>query len=110
MPPKKTYFLVSVNNPARDVTAGRVFDIPTSRQAAELIVDGTHVFASPEDIERWQEIQDRQAHELVEAEYARKQQFALPREMQDVMRVAAESLRARNQEPPPAKQRKEQEK
>jgi hypothetical protein len=105
LPKQPVYYLVSIENTDKNITGGRVMDIPTAKQAAELMVSRTHVLASPADIERFHADLQRQSDELAEAEYKRKQQFGMPKELGDLIRLATDQRRAelaREEAPPPA--------
>lgn len=98
LPQQEIYYLLSLDNPDKDVAAGRVFEVSSRERAADFIVGRTHILAPLEAIAAFKAAQAQAFQDLAKSEYERKQQFALPREMQDVMRVAAESIKARNEE------------
>lgn len=100
LPPSEMYFLISISNPDKGTTAGQVFAIADPKQAARRIVERTHVMASPADIERFHANQERQDQELAEMEYARKQQMGMPKEVQDLIKLAAASVRQDPAQPP----------
>jgi len=94
LPRQRMYFLVSIDNQEKDVGAGRVMDMADPKQVARRIVERTHVLASPEQIAEWEAQQKAQGEQLAEAELNRKGQLAMPKELQELVRMAAEGVRA----------------
>jgi len=104
LPKARIYYLVTIDNPEKDVAAGRVMDFGDSKQAARRIVERTHVLATAEQVAAWQAQQQKQVEELAEAELNRKGQLAMPKELQDLVRLAAQSVQKQTEPaPPPAK-------
>lgn len=101
LPRQKIYYLISIDNPEKGTTAGRVMDVADAKQAAKLIVGRTHVVASPADVERFESAEKLAAEELAEIEYRRKGQLAMPKELQDLVKMAA-----RREEPDAKKKEK----
>lgn len=85
------FFLTSLDNSQKGggVIAGRFFDIPTREQAARLIADKTHRLSTPEEIEQFHSDLKRRTDELAAIELSRKQQFAMPQELQTLVASAA---------------------
>jgi hypothetical protein len=104
LPHKQIYFLVSLDNPDKDITGGRVVDVNNATQAAELIVGRTHKLASEDDIDRFKADEKRNADELAAIEFKRKGQLAMPQELQDLVRMATRAVDPAS----PEKKKKEQ--
>jgi hypothetical protein len=92
LPPQKIYYLVSLDNPDKNITGGRVLDVATARQAAELIVGRTHRPADPADIERFRADEKRLSEEYAAAEYKRRGNLAMPEELQELVRMAIRNV------------------
>lgn len=67
--------------------AGRVSEAPR-KVAAEWIVQGTHRVATPEEITKHDQAAAEQAKAIAAAEYKRKQNFALPEELTNLITAA----------------------
>jgi len=89
---QQVYYLISLDNPEKGITAGRVMDLSDCKQAARRLVERTHALATPEQIAEHLAAQQRQVEQLAEAEQARKSQLAMPKELQDLVRLATQSV------------------
>ena len=92
LPRQRIFYLVSIENPDKGITAGRVMDLSDPKQVARRIVERTHILASAEQIAAHQADQERQSEELAAVELARKGQLAMPKELQDLVRLATRNV------------------
>lgn len=83
------YYLTSIDNPEKGSTPGQVADIAKSGEAARRLVERTHRVATEAEIFRFTENLKRQTDELAQIDIARKQQFAMPTELQTLITTAA---------------------
>lgn len=100
---KGPYYLVSLDHPEKGITSGRVVGMADPGYAAKLIIDRTHRLATREEIAASQQDLARRTEQLAVETLAKKQKFALPQDLQDLVRVAAESIKnqgAANEAPP----------
>ena len=102
LPRQRIYYLVSIDNPDKGITAGRVMDLSDAKQVARRIVERTHVLATAEQIAAHQVDQERQSEELAAVELGRKGQLAMPKELQDLVRLATRNAAPDQPQPQPA--------
>ncbi len=86
------YFVTSVTNlnTAGGVTAGRICDVPVKRQAARLVATGTHRISTPAEIQQFHAELKAAGEVYAKIAMDRKQQFALPEDLQALIRLAVE--------------------
>lgn len=91
LPPDEVLFVTSLDNPERagGVTAGRVSEV-RRKHAAELIVMNTHRLSTPEEITAYHTEAKVRSEDIAEKEYQRKQNFALPREVANLVAAAVQ--------------------
>jgi hypothetical protein len=102
MPKAPVYYLMSLDNSEKGTTAGQVCDIADKKLAARRLVEKTHRMATPEEAERYVAHVKRQTEELAQIEIQRKQQFAMPQDLQTLIQTAAQLVAQqaeRNQNP-----------
>jgi len=105
LPNEKVFYLTSLNNADKGTTAGRVCDMTNRKEVARRIVEATHRLSTPAEIERFHADQKRQTEELAEIELKRKQQFAMPQELQTLVAMAARGAIAENETKKPTKEK-----
>lgn len=88
------FFLTSLQNEevAGGLVGGVVCDIPNRNQAARLVAGGTHRASTTEEIQQYFANDERAVKECAAIEMKRKQQFAMPQELQTLVAAAAASL------------------
>jgi hypothetical protein len=91
----ETVYIVSVDNQVRGTSAGMVCAC-TREVAARRIFEGTHRLAAEEEIAAYLASEDAERRRIVEEEYRRKQQFALPSELAELVRLAVEQRSGRS--------------
>jgi len=77
--PEETW-LISLDNREKGSTSGRVVQA-TRDTAAKLIFERTHRVATENEIRAYLSEQEKVREGILEAEYQRKQHFALPKEL-----------------------------
>jgi hypothetical protein len=89
LPEGPIVYLISLDNPEKGITAGRVMDMSDRKMAARRIVERTHELAKPHDIARFQAVQQKQLEDCAETEQDRKGQLAMPKDLQVLVREAS---------------------
>lgn len=103
LPKADVYFLTSIPNSEKGTTAGSICDIGIKKEAARRIVEKTHRPSTPEEIEQFHANLKRQTEELAAIEIKRKQQFAMPQDLQTLVAAAAQSLMQQAERKPGAR-------
>lgn len=89
LPAGDQVYLTSVENREKQSVGGRTS--PVGRKlAAKMIADKTHRLATDEEIAAWHVAEDASRAHHAELEYSRKQQFAMPKELEGFVRLAAD--------------------
>ncbi len=98
LPHQQMYYLISIENADRGTTAGRVMDLTDPKMVARRIVERTHILATPAEIAAHITAQDKAADDLAEIEQARKGSLAMPKELQDLVRLATKGAEPKTKE------------
>ncbi len=99
--PPTIIYLTSLDNADKGTTAGMVCDMIDRTAAARRLVEGTHRLSTPDEVIQHEARQKAQVEELAAIEIKRKQQFALPQELQTLVAAAAQSMLDRQQDSRP---------
>jgi hypothetical protein len=83
----ETVMVTSLRNPERGTTEGRISECDRET-AAQLIFAKTHRRATDAEIQAYRDQQAEIRKQIIEAEYKRKQQFALPEELAALVKLA----------------------
>jgi hypothetical protein len=83
----ETVIVMSLDKPERGTTAGQVSECDRDT-AARLIFAGTHRQATDAEVEQYKAAQAEIRKSILKAEYERKQQFALPEEVSNLIKAA----------------------
>lgn len=86
--------VMSLDKPERGTTAGQISECDRET-AARLIFAGTHRQATDAEVEQYKAAQAETRKAILKAEYERKQQFALPEDVANLIKAAV----VRSQEP-----------
>ena len=103
LPDAPVHYLVSLDNSEKGTTAGAVCEISDPKQVARRLVEKTHRLAKPEEAEQYREGVKRQTDELAAIEIKRKQQFAMPQELQTLVAAAAQLVQQHGEASKPAR-------
>ncbi len=110
LPHERVFYLVSVDNSDKGITGGRVMDLSDPKQVARRIVERTHILATRAQIAAHLATQQEQSDELDAIELKRKGNLAMPKELQDLVRLATRNVAADQPQPTPAPPAKPKEK
>lgn len=93
LPPGDSLYVTSIDNRrfAGGVRGGVMCEV-LRKKAAELIVQGTHRISTAEELAAYQAESKTRAEEIADKEYQRKQNFALPREVADLVAAAVQGV------------------
>lgn len=87
LPPEATLLVVSLDNVERMVNAGVICEVDR-KSAAKLILGKTHRLANEKDKKIHEEREANARATILEDDFKRKQQFAMPRELTQLVEVA----------------------
>jgi hypothetical protein len=82
-------YLTSLDSRTRGTQAGAVC-LCSREIAARRIAEGTHRVATEAEVEQYKAHLEAERRRIVEEDYRRKQQFALPSELAELVRAAVE--------------------